>query len=112
MIFVISLLLLLTKPLPEARWDSRLGYFKKVFAKLELRRLTMIEDEDLMNVFVLKTKQKLFFANYLPSFYFLLSDSSALDTQVFSHYYHQPCAFVILLHVHVFVHTFVLCLVV
>lgn len=44
-------------------------------------------------------------------FYFLLSDSSALDTQVFSHYSHQPCAFVILLHVHVFVHMFVLCLV-
>lgn len=70
-----------------------------------------------MNVFVLKTRKKekgkseLFFANALPSFYFLLSDSSALDTQVFSHYYHQPCAFVILLHVHVFVHTFVLCLV-
>lgn len=44
-------------------------------------------------------------------FYFLLSDSSALDTQVFAHFYQQPCAFVILLHVHVFVHTFVLCLV-
>lgn len=45
-------------------------------------------------------------------FYFLLSDSSALDTQVFAHFYQQPCAFVILLPVHVFVHTFVLCLVV
>lgn len=44
--------------------------------------------------------------------YFLLSDSSALDTQVFSHYYHQLCAFVVFLHVHVLVDTFVLCLVV
>lgn len=56
----------------------------------------------LINVFVFKKNFWLLML-CLP-FYFLLSDSSALDTQVFTHYYQQPCAFVILLHVHVLVH--------
>lgn len=69
--------LVLTKPPPEAWGDSGRFCIKVSPA--------VIEDERSKNVFVF-TKKAFFLLMLCLPFYFLLSDSSALDTQVFAHF--------------------------